>query len=1099
MVKPKDEGPGVLISVQEMKEREKKYMQKLQEIKVCCNFIKESSLEFHRLEEERSAVEHWENFLRCNGLPRPYLPPEMRQFLAKKRYYQQFFTERSVDWTLSVDDRTILTQNIFRKDLTRQTVKEQLNDAIGDQYERDITMFLDTLNKIDRMLDTAIEMERVDFARQMEIMEARREIEHEIDDSFDRLTYRVIRMDGVYMDSLDGLVATWSHSCPRYGIDIWALRDVPVRFEELLAPLMVAEMAATSVRVQMPLSVLHDCLTLRCIHSNFDNYSQYAKSFDPPIPEGNVDVNAGILDIEECLINEWLMQLDIQKELLAILLEKREIYEEIMRVITERTERAAKEKKNSDGKETKIVIPKPPKEALLVPPGMLPEPYNTFLEREQQQYLDLLDEIYHPRHLKIDDDVINLRQHILLGGLYSINFVRRPTDTHYQTFNVTLHEDGRLLHIKREVVADLFNSYRDSRLGPRATKVMTKRSKMLMDEQKRKTHMLEDDELPYFFVTIQMAREFCLWGTPIPCQYLDTMEEVKSETSIVEEKKEVVVKRKKSRISTLPTQQQTAAQVIEDSQLTQIRRAANSTINIFRPTLIALLRTSRKLLPGERVLPVENFNLMQRLDHQKIRQLERYCVPRILSSFKFPMEVREELEQQQSDNRPKPKNLLIRRRSVDTEEAVVVGDLDFDYNVQHAAERVYPVFESVERMHYAEDDINEPYYDKKSMYGLIETFDNISTRYITRHIDIMSQSDFTAKKPPKKALQSSDSRTGISFAKARSTVRIQSKHMTAIRPSNLGSTVMTGAQSSRTTMADEVEEAHSPETVPHTPEEQEVEAEKPKQRLIRWTTKHIISYKFDKEARTMNIQTDRLGIFGFAYKRYEHFPFRDWSLQPNEENNDEIILSVDTFHARVILYISAAGVRGYVTDITKNYVAHPVKYLDIQTPITDFRELRRRFYEKGINIFAENDACFYIDNGYFSVKHMATEDHTYDAMALHCKLMKFYRSSWNRLASRRNLLIGMKNAKDPTDYTEVTMRITPDNVTFVEVSELCSDDLDIIKLDFKNTWRNMSNYTDLHQAINSMNPSATDVRNKDPLLLFQVKRMLNEIHVMSFS
>lgn len=40
MVKTKEEGPGVLISVQEMKEREKKYMQKLQEIKVCCNFIK---------------------------------------------------------------------------------------------------------------------------------------------------------------------------------------------------------------------------------------------------------------------------------------------------------------------------------------------------------------------------------------------------------------------------------------------------------------------------------------------------------------------------------------------------------------------------------------------------------------------------------------------------------------------------------------------------------------------------------------------------------------------------------------------------------------------------------------------------------------------------------------------------------------------------------------------------------------------------------------------------------------------------------------------------------------------------------------------------
>lgn len=70
--------------------------------------------------------------------------------------------------------------------------------------------------------------------------------------------------------------------------------------------------------------------------------------------------------------------------------------------------------------------------------------------------------------------------------------------------------------------------------------------------------------------------------------------------------------------------------------------------------------------------------------------------------------------------------------------------------------------------------------------------------------------------------------------------------------------------------------------------------------------------------------------------------------------------------------------------------------------------------------------------------------------------MKFYRSSWNRLASRRNLLICMKLAKDTSTMTEVTLRIQPDSATFVEVSELCSDNLDIIKLYYKETWRNMS-------------------------------------------
>ncbi|XP_064542171.1 uncharacterized protein LOC135431140 isoform X2 [Drosophila montana] len=868
------------------------------------------------------------------------------------------------------------------------------------------------------------------------------------------------------------------------------------------APLMVAKMNVVGVSVQMPLSVLHDCLTLRCIHTNFDNYSQYAKSFDPIIPEGNVDVNAGILDIEDCLANEWYMQLDIQNEMLDSLMEKREAYEEIMRIIAEKTEKANKEKGNTEGKGPKIVIPKAPKEALLVPPGMLPDAQKTFLEREQQQYVDLLDEIYNPRHLKLGLDEINLRQHIMLGGLYSIMFIRRPMNTHYQKFNIILHDDGRVLHIMDDIVADLRGPQGDDgRLGSRTSRVSGRQSRLRlnMDENNRKSIMLEDDELPYFFVTIHMPRELCLWGEPIVCQYISSIEEIVSETSLTEEPKESVLKKKKSKFGSARHTELHRHEL----QFTQIERRETS-INVFRPTLISLLRTSRKLMPGENLMPLRNFHLVQQLDHLKVRQLERYCVPRIISSFKFPLEVKEELEQL-FDQRPKTRNMLIRRRSIDAEDNFVVGDLDFDYEVQQAPERVFPVFHDIEHIKYDEEHIQQV-FEKKSIYGLIDTFDNITNRYIARHRDIMNQSDFNMKKPPPKktVVPSPDARAGSVLPKFKSSIRSGSRHSSlrgSHSPLPASSSQMSGYRnSSRLNLTDgatDTQDTDTPE-IP-TPQEEEVKAERPKERVTRWTTRHIMATKFDRQARTMHIKTDRLGIFGLAYKRYEHFPFRNWSMQPNEENNEEIILSVDTFHARVILYITAQGVRGYVTDISKTYVAHPVKYLDIPKPISDFRELRRRFYEKSINIFAENDACFYIDNGYFSVKHMAMEDHTYDAMALHCKLMKFYRSGWNRLASRRNILMGMKNAKDNTDYTEVTVRITPDNVTFVEVMELCSDDLNVIKLDFKNTWRNMSHYTDLHQAISSMNPHATDVRNKDAMLLFQVKRMLNELHIMSFS
>lgn len=112
--------------------------------------------------------------------------------------------------------------------------------------------------------------------------------------------------------------------------------------------------------------------------------------------------------------------------------------------------------------------------------------------------------------------------------------------------------------------------------------------------------------------------------------------------------------------------------------------------------------------------------------------------------------------------------------------------------------------------------------------------------------------------------------------------------------------------------------------------------------------------------------------------------------------------------------------------------------------------------DKNINIFAENDASFYISNGYFSIKHVATEMHTYNTMALHCKSMKFHRSSWNRLALRRDLIMRMKDAKDTSDYTEVTVRITPEKTTFVKVSELCSDDVQVVKLSYEETWRNVN-------------------------------------------
>jgi len=108
------------------------------------------------------------------------------------------------------------------------------------------------------------------------------------------------------------------------------------------------------------------------------------------------------------------MRHDIQEETLESMNQKREEYEELMQLIAERTEQAAKEAKfgkAADGsKRPKIVIPKTPKMVPLVPQGMFPEIYNEFLQREDNQYKKFLDSYYHPKLLRLSSEEVSTTQ-----------------------------------------------------------------------------------------------------------------------------------------------------------------------------------------------------------------------------------------------------------------------------------------------------------------------------------------------------------------------------------------------------------------------------------------------------------------------------------------------------------------------------------------------------------------------------------------------------------------------------------------------------------------------------------------------------------------
>ncbi|KAH8322089.1 hypothetical protein KR059_002675 [Drosophila kikkawai] len=1053
---PKAVSEWAMISASEAYDQEVKYLARLADVSVSAELVKSADRDFYQQEIARAKAEEWDHFLRCDGLPRPNRPVEVRTFIAKMRHFDEIESNSSLDWTLSVDDRSVLNQNIFRVDKTRRVV-ELTKDSPGTYYDANVRMCLDTLKQMDVMLDNEAEMDHLTKAQQNAIMDVYTEVQFEIEQLLNRLAYRVLKMQGSYMDSEDGRIAYWSFKGNRWEMDLWGLRNVPIRFKHLDLPVMLAKMKASGVEVQIPTSVLSDCLTLRCVHTDFDNVSHKAKSFDPAVIDSANYPNAGIVDILESIQNEWAMQEDIRSDTLAILENRRVEYEETMRLIAERTEQAAKAAKQNSGNESKIniIIPKTPKEPLAVQPGMVPDVYKDFIKMEEKEYAGFLDEIYHPRHLEMREFEINLRECIMLGGIFSVLVIRRPEQTQFEKFNIIQHEDGRVLFTMPNLKTNVESERRSSV------------ARTTVEDYRDSSFKLAEDDLPYFIVTLQLPADLCKWSQPQVCQFISEKEISRHHSRLRPSGSDY--------ISPIRTSQPRGNSILSQSSKQTSIWGSVELSNIFRPSIRSLLRHSKFEEDKTNVFSLDNFSLLKPLEHDETRKLQRLCIPRIISSFKLPRDMLDEVTEVEV-----PKGglcRLVKRPEAEETKPQQEETRDFTFEDQNDPERLFPIFPYVEPIGYPyanEEHEPEALFDHTAM-GLLKKLDYIKGKYVGRANQLWNQREIVDKK---------DKKGTKTPARAIETAPVEEE------PAEKTPTSKTHKHGEV-----KVRSTSKSQDIPETLSEETMEM----QDVTHWTTKYINDASLDPATHRITFKTDRLGIFGLAFKRYEHFPFRDWSMQPNEENPDEIIFTVDTFHVRIFFYITTQGVRGYVTDLSKAYTANPVKYLVIEEPISDFGQLRKLFISKNINIFAQNDASYYIENGYFSMKHVAAEHHTYNIMGLHCKLMKFYRSSWNRLAKRRDIIVNMKIAKDTSDYSEVTLRITPEKTTFVQVSENCSDEVNVIVLSYTETWRNISNFTDMHQAVTSMVFNATELRNKDTVLFNYVTRMLKELRPLSFA
>lgn len=483
-----------------------------------------------------------------------------------------------------------------------------------------------------------------------------------------------------------------------------------------------------------------------------------------------------------------------------------------------------------------------------------------------------------------------MRAYIIAGGIYSLMVVRRPDQTTYQNLSVILHEDERKIKNLADVVC---------RTDFKGQSVSLRVSDFARADSRNSLFKLDESDLPYFHVTMKLPPDLCRWGTPRVCQFLSN-----THKNITKRKRSTVhlsyfdFKRVSSRCSYFTN----------NSTNSRMSLLANA----FAPPLMSVLRSSRMSLPVDRAYRRKDFELNKTLSKIEVMSLKNACLPRIISSFKMP---RDFLDGKDVDSQVRSHALVKRFDVTDTVEEAPRLD-NFEFEVQEDPERVFPYFETQFNELYDSGGSETDQLDntKKTANRLVSTFDSIMLQYMTKPNAILRQIDPQKKGQKKgaveeqsvveelnyddkqslkrKSTRKSAKDTGEPVAKAAKKPDTNKRAISLNVPSRLS--LRASEISFRAESRDNLQARKSRSSkkklkgansalLGQGNDDDEDDYEYTTETVQQWSTKYIKDFKINTEDNTISFKTDRLGVFGFSFKRYEHFPFRDWVLQPNEE------------------------------------------------------------------------------------------------------------------------------------------------------------------------------------------------------------------------
>lgn len=148
------------------------------------------SLEKQR--EKQHVLGKWDAYASCDSVLEPHIPADVHAKMAQFRIFEEISLGLALNWLLLADKRSLLSQNIFRKNTTRKELLATTENEFGPKYVQTIDTYLEILRRMEYFLNDDRERNKATKVTVDHIEVLKEELQNEIRDLLNRYTYRVL-------------------------------------------------------------------------------------------------------------------------------------------------------------------------------------------------------------------------------------------------------------------------------------------------------------------------------------------------------------------------------------------------------------------------------------------------------------------------------------------------------------------------------------------------------------------------------------------------------------------------------------------------------------------------------------------------------------------------------------------------------------------------------------------------------------------------------------------------------------------------------------------------------------------------------------------